>query len=433
MPRDTSPSPFDRHLPLTNPWPLLGPALATAGLVWFLHAQLPQQVGARVALIVASMVMALGGVGLRLRAAREDADNRFKTAGIVALACFVPLLCRLSLDADWDSVGLLLDVVIGVGLAASGLLLLPRVVRRVALTVLVLVHFGGILSAVGSPPPPSGQRSWLDNQLWVAFYRPYLNFMYLNNAYHFYSPDPGPPILVWFRIEYEGGKSRWVEVPSFGTDRSKLSFQRRLALGESTNQLVVGSPWDFEERWARRIEAGLNYEGRGAIPPLNDPQAGRYFEYREPSAYSKRILESYARYVLSHYPYVDDQGAEHPEVKPRTVKIYRVLHAIANTQNIASGFNPYNPVTYFPYYQGKFDPAGRLLDGPTFQDCKVVKPGDPFLYWLIPIKVEPVQGYKQRQDAHGRPLLPEPKDLKLVDYLKVHAGDNESILDRRPK
>ena len=26
--------------------------------------------------------------------------------------------------------------------------------------------------------------------------------MYLNNAYHFYSPDPGPATYVWFRIFY---------------------------------------------------------------------------------------------------------------------------------------------------------------------------------------------------------------------------------------
>jgi hypothetical protein len=145
------------------------------------------------------------------------------------------------------------------------------------------------------------------------------------------------------------------------------------------------------------------------------------------------MLESYARFVLSHYPYVDEQGVQHPEYKPLKVKIYRVIHAIADTNNIANGFNPYSPRTYLPYYQGEFDTTGRHLDGPTFKDGQVVKPGDPFLYWLIPIKVEPKEGYVQKHDALGRPIPPEEKDLKLVDYLRIHAGDTESFWDKRHK
>jgi hypothetical protein len=343
----------------------------------------------------------------------------------------VPFLCALSLDPDWDSAMVLLNVCAGVGLASAGLLLLPRLIRRLTLTVLVLIHFGGILSAVGSPAPAGGQQSWLINQLWVGVYRPYLHFMYLNNAYHFYSPDPGPPILVWFRIEYEGGASRWIEVP--GDNRSKLAFQRRLAMGESTNQLKQHTPVDFEDRWRRRVEAGRDFHGRGPIPPLNDMVHGRYFEYREPLAYSKRIIESYARYVLSHYPFLDEQGREHPELKPVKVKVYRVIHAIPDTKYIAEGFYPYGPNTYLPYYQGEFDAAGKQLDGPTYKNCQIEKPGDPSLYWIIPIKLEPKEGYVQRFDANGRPIPIESKDLKLVDYLKIHAGDSESRWEKRTK
>lgn len=428
MPRDALLAPPGRRLPFTNPWPLLGGALGTAMLVMLLHAFAPQFVVGRALLIVVAMLTALGGVGVRLRAAREDADNRFKTAGIVALACAVPLFCRVSLNREWDTVGTLLDVFLGVGLAAAALLLLPRVVRRVTLTVLVLIHFGGILSAVGSPAPMNGDKSWLINQLWVGVYRPYLYFMYLNNAYHFYSPDPGPPMLVWFRVEYEGGRSRWIEVPKLGEERSKLGFQRRLALGESVNQVRYQPPWNFEQLWARRIEAGRDYKGRGPIPPLNSAY-GHYFEYREPIPYSKRVLESYARFVLRQdggqprYPYLDDQGVAYPEFKPLRVKIYRVIHEIADAYNIANGFNPYSPVSYYPYYQGEFDPQGRLLNGPIYRDEQIVEYGDPFLYWLIPIKFETKEGYVQRVDAQLQPMPPRSEDLKLADYLRIHAGD----------
>ena len=31
-------------------------------------------------------------------------------------------------------------------------------------------------------------------------FRHYLLFTYMNNAYHFYSPDPGPPTLLYRRV-----------------------------------------------------------------------------------------------------------------------------------------------------------------------------------------------------------------------------------------
>jgi hypothetical protein len=432
MPRTAIANPPDSRLPFTNPWPLLWPALGAAVLAMLLHGIAPQLVGARVAVIVAGTLLALGAVSVRLRTAHEDAEDRFKSAGIIAMSAVVPFLCGLSLDPEWDSAGLLLGVLVAVALAGAGLLMLPRIIRRLTLTFLVLLHFGGILSAVCSPAPPQGPASWLVNQLWTGVYRPYLYFMYLNNAYHFYSPDPGPPMLVWFRIEYEGNKSRWVEVPTLAKSRSKLAFQRRLALTESTNQLKNQPPVDFDKRLERRIDAGRDFRPT-PIPLLNDPAFGRNFEYREPVTYSKQLLRSYARYVLSHYPYVDEQGEAHPDVKPLKVKIYRVIHAIPDMSHIANGFYPYDPTTYMPYYQGEFDTQGNLLDGPTFKDGMIVKPGDPFLYWLVPIRRELKKDYVQRRGPDGKPLAPDlNKDYDVVDYLKVHAGDADkpSFWDR---
>src|SRR5262249_40436622 len=195
-----------------------------------------------------------------------------------------------------DSAGILLWVPVSVALASAFLILLPRLLRRLVLVALVLFHFGGILSSVGSPAPPNGQASWLANQLWVGVYRPYLHFMYLNNAYHFYSPDPGPPILLWFRISYadENGKevqSHWVTVPNPNEQRMALTFQRQLALTESTNQLRMQPPVDFEERRQRRIEAGMHFRP-SAIPMLDPPGVPRNFEYREPIPFSKQMLRS---------------------------------------------------------------------------------------------------------------------------------------------
>jgi hypothetical protein len=438
MSRDFIPPPFRPRLPLTNPWPLLGTALAAAVLAMLVRGFAPQASGLRLLLMIVGLLLALGAVGVRLRTIQEDAEDRFRGAGVLALASAVPFLAYLSLYWEWDSIGMvwrpewdsfgmLLRVAVGVGLAGAGLLLLPRVARRLTLVFLVLFHFGGILSAVGSPAPPNGQQSWLINQLWVGFYRPYLHFCYLNNAYHFYSPDPGPPMLLWFRIEYEGGKSRWVEIPSLAEARSKLAFQRRLALTESVNQLKSQTPYDFDTRLLNRVEAGQTFRN-GSIPLMNDANLPRTFEYREPVPYAKQLLKSYARYVLSHYPCEDD-----PDLSPKKVKIYRVIHAIPDQSQVALGsnFNAYDPTTYLPYYQGEFDTTGKLLDGPEYKDGVIVKRGDPFLYWLIPIKHELKEGYQPRQGPDGKFLPPGPNDMRLADYLKVHAGDRESFWERK--
>jgi hypothetical protein len=390
------------------------------------HGYAPQAVGFRIFLIVTGVILAMGAVGIRLRTIQEEAEERFRAAGIIALAAAVPFLALLSLDKEWDSFGLLLSVMVGVGLATAGLLLLPRVARRLMLLVVVLFHFGGILSAVGSPAPAGGQQSWLINQLWVRVYRPYLYFCYLNNAYHFYSPDPGPPMLLWFRIEYEGGKSRWVELPR-DEARSKLSFQRRLALTESTNQPKAQQPFDFNDRLLLRIEAGQRYK-HGKVPLMDD--GNRPLEYREPIAYAKQLLKSYARYVMSHFPCEED-----PTLKPISVKIYRVIHMIPSQDQVRQypDFDPFDPTMYLPYFQGEFDADGRLHNAPKYEDGVLIERGDPFLYWLIPIKRELKADYRPRIGPDGKYLPPLPSDYKLVDYLKVHAGDKESIWERRAR
>src|SRR5262249_19730400 len=230
------------------------------------------------------------------------------------------------------------------GLACAGILLLPRLLRRLTLTLLVLLHFFGILCSVGSPAPRGGGESWLINQLWIGLYRPYLQFMYLTNAYHFYSPEPGPPVLLWFRIEYEGGKSRWVEVPSLKEARSKLAFQRGLALTESTNQFSMRSPdppFDFNWRLNALYQAGENFKN-GRIPVVDDASYPPSAQFQEPTAWAKQFLRSYARHVCKLYPYKEKEKpyTEYPDLRPTKVKVYRVVHTIPRPDQIAIGFNP---------------------------------------------------------------------------------------------
>ena len=64
-------------------------------------------------------------------------------------------------------------------------------------------HFAGILSAITSPPPTPP----VTDQYWRRVAREYLMFAYMNNAYQFYSPDPGPACELWVCFEYDTGNA----------------------------------------------------------------------------------------------------------------------------------------------------------------------------------------------------------------------------------
>src|SRR5262249_18204836 len=142
---------------------------------------------------------------------------------------------------------------------------------RIALaSVLLLFHFSGILSAVLSPPT----SPWLVGQGWTRVFRNYLMFTYMNNAYQFYSPNPGAASEVWFCIEYvPKGQTltadtpeqkppvsvkKWVKIPRRDVDfKDPLGqvYYRRLAITEQLIQPSGGnniSPREQEEIMRRR-------------------------------------------------------------------------------------------------------------------------------------------------------------------------------------
>jgi hypothetical protein len=361
----------------------------------------------RVVLILGGLVLALVGVNQRLRAAGATDEERALTACYLALAALVTLLAWSACSPEWDSCRMLLGVFIAVGLAGAVLVLLPTLVRRAVILVLVLFHFAGILTAVFSVAPPSGVSCWTANVLWTYIYRPYLQFMYLNNAYHFYSPEPGPARQLWFHVRYEDPKlpPRWVVVPRRDDFPSRLAYQRHLAMTESTVTLRYGLyPPDIQQRQLERAKARYTlgipyyYTWQTDHRELAWPDLSQYQEPNDLS--SKRYIASYARYIANDPRYRDPDA---PDVLVASVRVYRVTHTILSAPDMARDADPQAVTTLLPFYMGKFDRDGNLLD-----------PDDPMLYWLVP----PV-GF----DAGGNVI---PKD-----YVAVHAGDTKSpVADR---
>jgi hypothetical protein len=294
----------------------------------------------------------------------------------------------------WDGIGIMMWVMFLVAGAAAVLLLLPRTLQRVAVSLFVLYHFAGILSAITSPPP----TPWLTAQGWVRLFRPHLEFCYVNNAYQFYSPQPGPANILWFCIKGEDGQAVWLKIPrrSEVLDPLGVEYFRRLSLTERANQNVMLPTGPPEEMQVRRL--GL----REIYPP--HPEFPLYQQYRMPNEHSRQIIASYARYVASTY------GTGREGVPVKSVMVYLVQHRMRSQREFAERLDPFHPTTYLPYFVGEFDAEG------TFKSQN-----DPLLYWVVPILNDP----SERDPTD--PSLPCPvwrstaPPEHLRNYVKRHA------------
>jgi hypothetical protein len=254
-------------------------------------------------------------------------------------------------------------------------------------------------------------------QFSTRVFMPYMQFGYLGNAYHFYSPEPGPASHLFFLIYYERDEidpatnkpkieAGWETIPRRPEqvkDPLGVSYYRRLALTE----LVAGTipdymtPASFEksDAYKRRtdVDRGL-VTGYPKIPIPGPPEADPpYLQYRVPQVDKSRyLLPSYARHILTEY--------SRPGWTAVRVKIYRLEHRILPPQDYdkrstgtGQALEPYHPTTYKPFFLGEFDRGGNLVD-----------PQDPMLYWLVPILPK-------------RPA-PGSDDKDYVDYMSKHAG-----------
>jgi hypothetical protein len=448
MPRDPlPPAPARRpapERPWLRPWPLLlgglGATVVGLGLAIATHWMLTCLV-----VFLAGLSAAGLAVSRRLQSASQALEERVESACLLALAGFIALLACLGMSG-WDSFQWFFGALVAVALVGSLLVLLPSLWRRVIVSVLIVFHFGGMLTATTSVDPPGAMAPWLSTQMWLRVYRPYLTFMYLANAYHFYSPDPGPATLLWFRIQYEDGTHRWRHVPSRDDSPHGMHYQRMLALTESTNTpmprlppgqeemamverltgqpipLYIGPSPDYAIRhdaWeviVHRRRLGASLYGPDEVPIPDDVPVN--VQYREPQDLAKLLVASYARYIAWNSPHPTD-----PSVAVKSVKVYRVVHNIMTPAELAAGgerANPTDKTHFWPYFQGEFDRDGKMLN-----------PQDPFLYWLLPVVRVP-KDYPLSGPLRLSVQLP-PENSRLLDALELHAraGDPEATSEQK--
>lgn len=385
-------------VPAAVGWKMVGAGLAAAALAVAL-GQAPGgetetwAVVARVLLALAAMVMAALAVRWRWRE-----SPWYAAAAVVALAA------RFGLPYSWDSARLVATVLGGLSVFGLVLVSLPPVPRKILVSAFVLFHFGGILSAVTSPPA----TPYWTGQIWTRVYRPYLQFLYLNNAYHFYSPEPGPASLLWFCVKYDDGTpDHWARIPRRPEDVKDplaVEYYRRLSLTEQINHLMPPNTPLPPGAADARTDVAIRGDPARKLPPIP------FFPLNQiPPALQRRApqdivrdftIPAYVRFVARHVP-----SGEHV----RAVKMYRVEHQILSPADFARGASPYDPTLYVPYYLGEYDADGTLKD-----------PDDPLLFWIIPILREPKRGVG---DLSGSAVW-DTDNYDYKDYVTIHAGSD---------
>ena len=306
--------------------------------------------------------------------------------------------------------------------------------RKVVFSYFVLLHFGAIINATMAVQP----ATWFFNQTWTRLSRPYLEFMYLNNAYHFYSPDPGPSSYVQFCLNYDTGKKLpdnepelsaiWTKLPKVDANghheyRVALEYQRCLALTENILP-AENTPALFEEGPDGRLRPADFYASRlvnsdrldgeklrqevvGMKPPKFvlevpfHPTLTTERQYLKPNISSRKMLSSLIRRAaLTPHPV-------NPDWKIHSIKAYRVVHHFVPPHLFIPGtVEPNDPTFYHPFYLGRHDPEGNLIEA-----------DEPLLYWVIPVI---------RSDRND-PLAP------IRNYAFLHAGDPNWIYYPREK
>lgn len=102
---------------------------------------------------------------------------------------------------------------------------------RTVVSLLVVAHLMAMLAGPLSMPP-----SVLGNALGRLF-RPYIEAAYLDHAYKFFGPDPGPSHRLRYEMQMPDGSVREGAIPDAGEHWPRLWYHRHLVLCEFLDAL----------------------------------------------------------------------------------------------------------------------------------------------------------------------------------------------------
>ena len=378
--------------------------LGITGVGWLGSASGRVHPAIDVLLVVVGLLVVGVGLALHLSAPRSPFESPFLTSLWWLLAAGAAQAGSHALEASADSMSALLNLATLAAVLAAILSAVPRTYRLAGISLLIGWHFFAIYTATQIIPPPSGNPSWLASQLWTRITRPYLQITHLNNAYHFYAPEPGPVAVVWFRVRFADGAVVWERLPNHAKCPNHVERRRMAGVASTLSQSEPTQP--SEEQIRLRDEAADRYDP--PIPPRPQGMA-LGLQYRDPGHLGKMLVESMARYVARTTPHPG--GGKVPVV---AVRIYRGECSHPSVEHLLEGRDPLDPTLFRAWYLGEYDPQGKLVES-SRRDM---------LYWMLPIiRVRDDAAPTEAPASKNRPQEPWEQGGKIVNYLRIHAGD----------
>lgn len=210
----------------------------------------------------------------------------------------------------------------------------PPFFVKLIVSLILLFHLSAILVHVlagGGPFVMKQLSSW---------YRPYLKTMWLDNAYRFYAPDPGPTEVLWYHLQYNDGSTRWTQVPRREDFYLRMPFQRHMSIA------LLGSMMTWQEPIPPKDDAAsvasVLVNNRPAMRQVLSPNGEIFFR-------------SYARHVAR-------VEKEHPVSKAELISMdcYLVKYEIRSPMQMRLNVDMYDPRNVRIQFVATFSTDGLL-------------------------------------------------------------------------
>jgi hypothetical protein len=294
---------------------------------------------------------------------------------------------------------------------------LPPAWVQLLVSLLVCSHFAAILVTVGGASSPNFPAPVpLVKSSRVV--RPYLQTIFMTNAYRFYAPDPGPTDLLWVRFKFADGSVRWRELPRRADFPLRMPFQRQLALFLLMNLYLEQAPLDLTT---------LEGATESVAPTSSTPRLRL-------NALGRICFRSVVRHLAADAA-APDRGT------PKEIDVYRVSHLIITPQQKRLGWRTDDPRLYQIYFVGTFAANGdRAFENEEtpwkprhVQGLFAEIVQDDLSRWLAKRDVSDREKLAAALEEFGLPLpmrwpiLEDPSLLKIKSRLDLEKAFDERV------
>lgn len=210
----------------------------------------------------------------------------------------------------------------------------PSVFIRLIVSLVVFLHLGAIIIYVigaGGPFVMKQASSWI---------RPYLKMMWLDNAYRFYAPNPGPTEVIWYRLQYDDGSTRWTQLPKREDFYFRMPFQRHMSIALLASMMIE----------------------KEAIKPAEDAASVANILVNNSVSYKTVLTAAAEVYFRSYARHIARKEARHPTRGSQLVSMdcYMTHYGIRLPYDMRMNMDMYDPRTLQIQFIATYSPDGTM-------------------------------------------------------------------------